>query len=153
MEIVMRNDIETRKNEILLWIEENRSKSEIAKLLQCRLGTLENALKRMNIQYEGNMGGKGRKVGKYKSAEEYMASEQYVSTHRLKVKLLKDGLKEHRCEICNSTEWMKKPIPIELDHIDGNRYNNQLSNLRILCPNCHAQTDTYSGKNVKNKRM
>ena len=145
----MRNDIETRKDDILLWVSENRSKAEMAKLLSCRLGTLQNALNRMGIEYKGNMGAKGRKIGKYKSAEEYMASEQYVSTHRLKVKLLRDGIKEHRCEICNSTEWMSKSIPIELDHIDGNRYNNELSNLRILCPNCHAQTDTYSGKNIK----
>jgi RNase P subunit RPR2 len=145
----MRNDIETRKEEIVLWIAENRSKVEIAKLLSCRLGTLENALTRMGIEYSGNKGSKGRKVGKYKSAEEYMASEQYVSSHRLKVKLLKENIKEHRCEICNITEWMGKSVPVELDHIDGDRYNNELSNLRILCPNCHAQTDTYSGKNIK----
>ena len=148
----MRNDIETRKEEILGWISENRSKAEIARLLDCRVGTLQNALTRMGIEYEGNMSGKGRKAGKYKSAHDYMASEQYVSTHRLKLKLLKEGIKEHRCEICNITEWMGKPTPIELDHIDGNRYNNDLSNLRVLCPNCHAQTDTYSGKNIKNMR-
>jgi len=147
----MRNDLETRKQEILGWIAENRSKSEIAKLLTCRVGTLQNALDRLGIEYNGNKGGKGRKTDKnYKSAEEYMNSDMYISTHRLKVKLIRDGVKEHRCEVCSSIEWMGKPIPIELDHIDGNRYNNDLTNLRIICPNCHAQTDTYSGKNVGN---
>ena len=48
---------------------------------------------------------------------------------------------------------MGKPIPLELDHIDGNHYNNELINVRIVCPNCHAQTETNSGKNVgKNKK-
>jgi 5-methylcytosine-specific restriction endonuclease McrA len=44
---------------------------------------------------------------------------------------------------------MEKPAPIELDHINGNHHDNRLENLRILCPNCHAQTDTYRGKNKK----
>ena len=149
----MRNDIETRKNDILVWISENRSKAEIARILNCRVGTLQNALARMGIEYGGNKGSKGKESTAYKSAHEYMASDQYVSTHRLKLKLLKEGIKEHRCEICKITEWMGKPVPVELDHIDGNRYNNDLSNLRVLCPNCHAQTDTYSGKNIKNMRM
>jgi 5-methylcytosine-specific restriction endonuclease McrA len=146
----MRNDIETRKEEILLWITENRSKAEIAKLLSCRLGTLENALTRMGIEYSGNKGSKGRKIdAKYLTADEYIKSN-YVSSHKLRVKLLRDGIKKHECELCGQNEWMNKPIPLELDHIDGNRYNNDLTNLRVICPNCHAQTDTYSGKNVGN---
>lgn len=148
----MRNDIETRKDDILVWISESRSKAEMARILNCRVGTLQNALTRMGIEYGGNKSNKGKDSKSYKSAYEYMASEQYVSTHRLKLKLLKEGIKNHQCEICKITEWMGKPVPVELDHIDGNRYNNDLSNLRVLCPNCHAQTDTYSGKNVKNMR-
>ena len=144
----MRNDIEDRKVEILGWINENRSKAEIARLLKCRVGTLQNALTRMGIDYAGNMSGKGRKSGKYKPAKEYFNNESAISAYKLKNKLLKDGLKQHKCESCDREEWMGKPIPIELDHIDGNRYNNDLSNLRILCPNCHAQTDTHCGKNI-----
>jgi hypothetical protein len=57
-----------------------------------------------------------------------------------------------KCFTCENTEWNDKPIPIQLDHIDGNHENNSEENLRLLCPNCHAQTDTYAGKNVnKNK--
>lgn len=144
----MRNDILDRKKEILIWISENRSKAEISKLLKCRAGTLQNALIKMGIDYSGNKGLKGRKNdGKYLTAEQY-AKKNYVSSHRLKIKLIRDGIKEHRCEICGGTEWMGKLIPIELDHIDGNHHNNALSNLRIICPNCHSQTDTNSGKNV-----
>lgn len=51
------------------------------------------------------------------------------------------------CEVCKNTKWMGIDIPLELDHIDGDHRNNSKSNLRIICPNCHAQTPTYKGKN------
>lgn len=54
----------------------------------------------------------------------------------------------HKCWKCNLSLWMGRPIPLEIDHIDGDRLNNVRSNLRILCPNCHAFTDTYRGKNI-----
>lgn len=54
----------------------------------------------------------------------------------------------HQCEICFQTDWMDEPIPLELDHIDGHPGHNTKENLRLVCPNCHAQTDTHAGKNV-----
>ena len=54
----------------------------------------------------------------------------------------------HQCESCGLSEWMEQPIPLELDHIDGDPDNNAEDNLRLICPNCHAQTDTYKGANV-----
>jgi hypothetical protein len=53
----------------------------------------------------------------------------------------------HACEVCKTTTWMEQPVPIELDHIDGNAGDNSLANLRLICPNCHAQTPTAKGKN------
>lgn len=67
------------------------------------------------------------------------------------MRLFEEGLKEKKCEICSITEWMGQPAPLELDHIDGEHYNNEFENLRILCPNCHALTPTNSGKN-RNKK-
>jgi HNH endonuclease len=73
---------------------------------------------------------------------------QYQS-NLLRLRLLEEGIKDHQCEMCGITEWMGYPAPLELDHIDGNKYNHYTSNLRMLCPNCHAQTGTYRGKNAR----
>jgi Zn finger protein HypA/HybF involved in hydrogenase expression len=77
--------------------------------------------------------------------EDYLKLDgPFINSHKLKNKLLKNKLKEHKCESCSRTEWNDKPIPIELDHINGDNVDNRIENLRILCPNCHAQTPTYS---------
>lgn len=55
--------------------------------------------------------------------------------------LIKSGRLE-QCEICGCVDWMGKPLKLQVHHRDGNRDNNDLNNLQILCPNCHSQTDT-----------
>ena len=96
---------------------------------------------------KGQAWNKGRVIGPKRPIEEYLVFGKYCQSNNLKKRLLNEGLKEHKCEMCGITEWNGQPTPIELDHIDGNRYNNTIENLRILCPNCHAQTDTYRGRN------
>lgn len=54
----------------------------------------------------------------------------------------------HGCEVCGITQWRGSLVPLELDHRDGDPFNNDLDNLRLICPNCHAQTETYKGKNA-----
>jgi hypothetical protein len=56
-----------------------------------------------------------------------------------------------RCESCSLSEWLGSPIPLQLDHIDGNSDNNSRVNLRLLCPNCHALTPTFGNKNRANR--
>lgn len=58
----------------------------------------------------------------------------------------------NKCAICGNTEWMGKPIPLILDHIDGHYYNNDIENLRLVCGNCDMQLDTYKSKNIGNGR-
>jgi 5-methylcytosine-specific restriction endonuclease McrA len=56
------------------------------------------------------------------------------------------------CAVCKNTVWQGKPIPLELDHINGDPNDECKENLQFICPNCHAQTDTYCGKNVGRPR-
>ena len=70
---------------------------------------------------------------------------------KLRRRLIAESVLAARCANCGLTRWLAKEIPLELDHIDGDRENNQLSNLRIICPNCHALTPTYRGRNKRLK--
>ena len=58
------------------------------------------------------------------------------------------NLRGQKCEKCGMTEWLNEPINLEIHHIDGDHYNNELTNLQLLCPNCHSYTDNFRGKNV-----
>jgi transposase len=67
--------------------------------------------------------------------------------HHLKNRLLLEGLKEARCEMCGLSEWRDMPIALELHHSNGDGLDNRPENLLLLCPNCHSQTDTWGGRN------
>jgi Zn finger protein HypA/HybF involved in hydrogenase expression len=99
--------------------------------------------------FTGQAWNKGKVIGPKRDIKEYLRENSVVQSFKLKGRLLAEGLKQHKCECCGITEWNRKPAPLELDHINGNHHDNRLENLRILCPNCHAQTDTYRGKNKK----
>lgn len=92
-----------------------------------------------------NFGSRSYKV----SINDYLSNKKFIYSHKLRIRLIEEGIKKKQCEICNNSTWNGKPLILELDHIDGNKKNNALSNLRILCPNCHSQTDTYKIKNKK----
>jgi hypothetical protein len=68
-----------------------------------------------------------------------------------KLRLLERNILENKCSRCDIQEWLGEKISLELDHIDGDNWNNKRENIRLLCPNCHAITDNYKGKNIKKK--
>lgn len=71
----------------------------------------------------------------------------YYNTSNLRLRLLKAGLLQNICSICSSPPiWNNKHLTLQLDHINGVRSDNRITNLRIVCPNCHTQTDTFAGK-------
>ena len=145
----MRTDILEREQEIRQWITEGRSKAYMARELRCNPKTINPILERLGLKYEGNQSGKGfSKNNKEMSLLEYLEKSKDIQSNKVRKKLLNEGYKKYRCECCNLTKWLDKPIPLELHHLDGNRNNNTLNNYQLLCPNCHAQTDSYRGKNV-----
>jgi hypothetical protein len=74
------------------------------------------------------------------SLQDILKENTNYSSDNLKKRLINEGLKEAKCEICGYTE------NLELHHINGDHYDNRLENLQILCPNCHAKTDNYRGR-------
>lgn len=80
--------------------------------------------------------------------EDILSNKKSYSSSKLLKRLIKENYKEYKCEICGINEWQNKPIVLQLNHKDGNHFNNNIDNLEILCPNCHSQTDTFAGKNI-----
>lgn len=80
----------------------------------------------------------------------FIENSTYLATSNLKKKIKKHNLLEEICDECGlQNEWNGKKIVLQLDHRNGINRDNRIENLRYLCPNCHSQTDTYAGKNVK----
>lgn len=100
--------------------------------------------------------GKGWNIGlifkpykKYELEEILVENSTYDNTNTLRNRLLSEGVKKHICERCGRTEWEGELIPLQLHHINGIRNDNRIENLQLLCPNCHALTDNYCGKNAE----
>jgi hypothetical protein len=68
------------------------------------------------------------------------------SSKDLKKRLIKEGIKEEKCERCLLIEWQGEKIPLQLDHVNGDNSDNRIENLRILCANCHCLTPTWGNK-------
>ena len=97
--------------------------------------------------FSGQAWSKGQSLPQKRTLDDYLNNRATIQSYKLKRRLLKEGIFKHQCMNCRRTKWAGKPIPLELDHIDGNNKNNSLTNLRLLCPNCHALTPTYRSKN------
>jgi Zn finger protein HypA/HybF involved in hydrogenase expression len=78
--------------------------------------------------------------------------ETTLNYSKLRAFVLAKGFKENKCEECGITEWNGKPLVIQLHHKDGNRKNSKLENLKMACPNCHSQTETWGIQNKKRKK-
>ena len=82
-----------------------------------------------------------------KPIDAYLVVGRRTGRTHLKARLIQEGLKENRCEICGIKEWLGKPLSMQLHHLNGDGSDNRIENLQLLCGNCHSQTDTYGGRN------
>lgn len=90
---------------------------------------------------------KGTKSDKVVLTDEQVFCKNKITKSVVRKRFLK--LVDYKCVIRSTINWMNKPLILEMDHIDGDRDNNDWDNLRLLCPNCHSQTDTYGSRNGK----
>ena len=150
---MIRKDLINRIDDVIEWMDEGLPFIEIARRLECARDTATNLCKKINPEYKGNSsyGQKGKVPNNKKNVFELLKNPR-ISCGKIRERLIEEGYKERKCEICGLSEWMDKPIPLELHHKDNNHWNNDLNNLQILCSNCHMQAHNYSNVDkLKNK--
>jgi 5-methylcytosine-specific restriction endonuclease McrA len=97
--------------------------------------------------FKGQAWNKGKSLPHKTQIKDYLNNKVPIQSYKLKRRLLKEGIFKHACSMCKNKTWLDSPIPLELDHINGDNKDNRIENLRLLCPNCHALTPTYRSRN------
>jgi len=120
--------------------------SQYNMIIKERMLKLGLSFKKENENYYNNKNNKSIPLNNI-----LVKNSNYSRTH-LKERLIKSGIKEYKCECCGISEWQGKTIALELHHINGINNDNRLENLQILCPNCHSQTITFSGRKGKGRQ-
>lgn len=142
-------------------LDSRNTYTEILRVAGINSSSSTNTLKRIIKEYKLDTSKfeENRKLYKQQMAKMSLCSEYNIesklhrntktNSHKLRNKLIEFGYKESKCELCSISEWLGKPVKLQLHHIDGNHDNNELSNLQILCPNCHSMTDNFGVYNSK----
>lgn len=161
----------SKKKTSPIWFMETEKLAEIVK----RSDSITGILKSFELYNKGNnyktlylrlkldgidfshikRGNKGKKFPNAKKIplEEILTENSTYNRSHLKQRLLKNGMLKNECYECKlGTEWNGKKISLQIDHINGVSNDNRLENLRIICPNCHSQTQNFAGKNFKRTR-
>jgi hypothetical protein len=116
--------------------------------------TFHQRVKNLGIDtshFSGAAWAAGKTFGPKRPIDDYLSNSFKISSSSLKKRLIREGIKEAKCECCNLDWWIDKEISLELHHMNGNHFDNSLSNLQLLCPNCHANTENYRGRNQERR--
>ena len=115
------------KSEVV--VNTNYDTRTVMNICKCINENLDEILKEYNIDYSHFTGRAKSYKTNYVKAENYFDNNKFIKAYQLKKKLLKEKIKENKCEICGLSTWLDYEIPLELHHLDGNHWNNELDNL------------------------
>jgi 5-methylcytosine-specific restriction endonuclease McrA len=143
-------------------IQQSKSIAGVLRLMGMRVGggnyaTIKRCINELRVDTshwtgQGHRKGSVRPVVAARPLQSILVRGSAYHSDKLRRRLIREMVFEHRCAGCRLSDWLGSKIPLELDHKDGDRSNNVLENLRLLCPNCHALTPTYRGRNARKKR-
>lgn len=159
--MVIIKDIDKKDSEFIDIVKSSYSIADICRKLNIKpyggnYRVIKNKIKKLNIDTShmtGQAWNQGdRKMNYIKPIADILVNNSHYKSYRLAKRLVKEGLKEHKCECCGLKEWMGKVIKLELHHINGDPCDNRFENLQLLCPNCHSYTDNYRGKNKRKNK-
>ena len=143
---------EISKERLIEAVNEMKTKTGAAALLGINYKILVSLIEKFGCNDEVDVLLNQRKRKKHvkfslNDLDMVLNGEKLLSAYKLKIRLFQFGLKKEVCERCGCTEWLGKKIPLELHHKNGNNLDNNIDNLEILCPNCHALEPNYRGSN------
>lgn len=140
--------------EVLSVVEEAESVTEIMRRLGLNYNGYAHArftdrLRKLGVDVDNLTGAawnRGKKIGPKRRLDEYLVKDgPFITSSKLRKRLIQEGIKNNQCEECKQNNiWNGLLLVLQLDHRNGNRSDNTIENLRILCPNCHTQTKTHS---------
>lgn len=142
-------------DEFIKICQNSKTMAEAAIKLNLHFNTFKSKAKKLNC-YVPNQGGKGTIKPKAKKIDTDLilnGGYSQFQTFKLKKRLIEENILENKCDICGINSWNNIILKLELHHKDGNRFNHKLENLQLLCPNCHSQTSSFRGKNIKNEGL
>lgn len=164
----MNSKYKYEETELREMVKQSRSMSHLLSLCGVipaggNFTTMDRQLKRFNIdtshwgktrkERQGWLKGKTHNWGVKTPLKDILIKNSNYGggTYKLKNKLIEEKIFERKCYNCNGDEWLGNPMPTELEHKNGDKFDNRIDNLTLLCPNCHSLTDTYRGKNKRKK--
>lgn len=141
----MREDIDNQREYITSLVESGATIQDLCVEFNCQYSTIVKRLNLWGLVIDRRRKTTTKPSNSYLPASHYLREGSPISSAKLKTKLLRDGIKTERCERCGLTEWLGFAIPLELHHINGNKYDNRLDNLILLCSNCHSLEPNNKG--------